>query len=220
MVQAFWNFICQGRIVGNLYKEVLLVEIMKIRWGLVILVIVIVGYAIIALNDTEVDEISPLENNQLDNSLNVQDKMEVSDFIKNETVMDEFKKDMDLMQNKTVEMEDQMPSQTQIVFIGDFQRAIHDVEGKALLIETPNGKILRFEDFETLNGPQLKIYLSVDKRASDFVDLGDIKATKGNINYEVPSDVDVSKYNHVLVWCKPFGVLFSYAELKSLSLPY
>src|SRR3989338_9845952 len=100
MVQAFWNFICQGRIVGNLYKEVLLVEIMKIRWGLVILVIVIVGYAIIALNDTEVDEISPLENNQLDNSLNVQDKMEVSDFIKNETVMDEFKKDMDLLHHE------------------------------------------------------------------------------------------------------------------------
>ena len=90
---------------------------------------------------------------------------------------------------------------------------MHEVEGKAILIETDGEKILRFEDFDTINGPDLRIYLSSDLGDDDFVELGKIKATKGNVNYEVPGDVDISKYKYVLVWCKPFKVLFSYAEL-------
>ena len=48
----------------------------------------------------------------------------------------------------------------------------------------------------------------------DFIDLGKIKATKGNVNYDIPEGVDTDKYNKVLVWCVPFGVIFSYSELK------
>jgi len=49
----------------------------------------------------------------------------------------------------------------------------------------------------------------------DFINLGEIKATKGDVNYDVDSSIDISQYNHVLVWCRAFKVLFSYAELKS-----
>lgn len=73
--------------------------------------------------------------------------------------------------------------------------------------------IVRFEDFQTDNGPQLRIYLSADLGADDFIDLDPIKATKGNVNYTVAAGTDTDKYRNVLVWCKPFGVLFSYAEL-------
>lgn len=82
-----------------------------------------------------------------------------------------------------------------------------------MLIEDDNKKIVRFEDFETINGPDLHIYLSADLEANDYVDLGQIKATKGNVNYDVPVGADTLKYNKVLVWCEPFEVLFSYAEL-------
>jgi hypothetical protein len=54
--------------------------------------------------------------------------------------------------------------------------------------------------------------LATDRSASDYIDLGKIKATKGNVNYGIPSDVDLEKYDTVLVWCVPFEVLFSYAE--------
>lgn len=74
-------------------------------------------------------------------------------------------------------------------------------------------QILRFEDFETVNGPNLHIYLATNLQADDFIDLGEIKATKGSVNYTLPSDVDLVKYNKVLVWCVPFKVLFSYADL-------
>jgi hypothetical protein len=74
-------------------------------------------------------------------------------------------------------------------------------------------KVLRFEDFETVNGPNLHIYLSSDLEGKDFVDLGEIKATKGNVNYDLPEGVDLDRYDKVLVWCVPFKVLFSYGEL-------
>lgn len=89
----------------------------------------------------------------------------------------------------------------------------HDVAGKALLIQSGDQKIIRFENLDTINGPDLRIYLSAGLNADDFVDLGPIRATRGNVNYPVPPDTDTSKYRNVLIWCRAFGVLFSYAVL-------
>ena len=94
-----------------------------------------------------------------------------------------------------------------------FQASAHDVSGKALLIEAEGKKVLRFEDFETINGPDLRIYLATDREATDIIDLGEIKATKGDVNYDIPEGTDIGKYRYVLVWCRAFSVLFSYAEL-------
>lgn len=91
----------------------------------------------------------------------------------------------------------------------------HDVRGLVKLIrESESGDYIRFEDFETVNGPDLYIYLATDISASDYVDLGRIKATKGNVNYDIPDGTDLEKYDTVLVWCDAFSVLFSYAELN------
>ncbi len=111
-------------------------------------------------------------------------------------------------------MEEVMPSGPKITAQGSFMARAHEVAGRALLIEADATRTLRFEDFETINGPNLHIYLASDLSSDDFVDLGPIRATKGNVNYELSSDIDTSRYNKVLVWCVPFGVLFSYAELK------
>jgi len=103
---------------------------------------------------------------------------------------------------------------SRIIAQANFVPKAHDVKGKALLIEENNQYTLRFEDFETINGPDVNIYLASDLNNKDIVDLGDIKATKGNVNYAIPAGTDLTKYNKVLVWCKAFAVLFSYAELK------
>lgn len=126
----------------------------------------------------------------------------------------EFDAAMENMKDKVVEMDDDMDSKANLIAEGDFKEKAHHVEGKALLIDDNGKKIVRFEDFDTLNGPALYIYLSSDLGDDDFVDLGPIKATKGNVNYEVPAGTNTDKYNKVLVWCRPFRVLFSYAELK------
>jgi hypothetical protein len=101
-----------------------------------------------------------------------------------------------------------------VVAQGNFTPKAHDVKGKAVLIKEGDNYTVRFEDFETINGPDVNIYLASDLSNKDIVDLGDIKATKGNVNYSVPAGTDTTKYNKVLVWCKAFSVLFSYAELK------
>lgn len=101
-----------------------------------------------------------------------------------------------------------------VLATADFIPKAHDVEGRAQLIKIGDEYTVRFEDFKTINGPDVQIYLATDTSADDFVDLGDIKATDGNVNYVVPAGTDVQKYDTVLVWCKAFSVLFSYAELQ------
>ena len=86
------------------------------------------------------------------------------------------------------------------------------MKGSAILIETAQKTI---ENFETVNGPDVRIYLSADLQANDFVELGKIRATRGSANYDVPAGTDTRKYNKLLVWCEDFSVLFSYAELRS-----
>jgi hypothetical protein len=43
------------------------------------------------------------------------------------------------------------------------------------------------------------VYLSTDKQASDFVELGRFKANIGNQKYEIPEGTDLSKYGTVLI---------------------
>lgn len=90
----------------------------------------------------------------------------------------------------------------------------HPASGIVKVLPTTSGTIVRYEDLETLNGPNLHIYLTKDLDAEEYVDLGPIKGTRGNINYEVPDDVDISEYRYVMHWCVPFGVLFNYAEIN------
>jgi hypothetical protein len=93
---------------------------------------------------------------------------------------------------------------------------IHNAEGMAREISLENGKqFIRFENFKVTNGPDLFVYLATDKSASDFVDIGRLKANNGNQNYEVPEGTDLTKYDAVLIWCKAFSVLFGSADLKS-----
>lgn len=92
---------------------------------------------------------------------------------------------------------------------------IHNVEGQAIVIQLGDGSsILRVEDFRSTNGPDLYVYLSTDKGASDFVSLGRLKGNVGNQNYEIPEGTDLSRYDTVLIWCQAFSVLFGNAELK------
>ena len=92
----------------------------------------------------------------------------------------------------------------------------HNAEGVAKLIQVGDGtNILRLENLKVTNGPDLYVYLSADKTASDFVSLGRLKGNMGNQNYEIPNGTDLTKYNNVLIWCRAFSVLFGSAQLLS-----
>lgn len=91
----------------------------------------------------------------------------------------------------------------------------HPASGTARLVEAGGQTYVRYENFKTLNGPDLYVYLAKDLDAKEFVDLGRVRATEGNVNYEVPAGVDASSYRYVLIWCKAFGVLFNSADLRA-----
>jgi hypothetical protein len=104
--------------------------------------------------------------------------------------------------------------------IGNFigvNDGIHNAEGlaKVIVLDDEGNSILRLENFRATNGPDLHVYLSTDKSASDFVSLGRLKGNIGNQNYEIPEGTELSKYDTVLMWCRAFSVLFGSAELKA-----
>jgi hypothetical protein len=93
----------------------------------------------------------------------------------------------------------------------------HFGEGTARLIETAPGLFsVRLEDFAVRNGPDLYVYLSPDagRYPEGSIELGRLKADRGNQNYEVPANTDMSKVESVVIWCKQFSVLFATAELS------
>ena len=101
------------------------------------------------------------------------------------------------------------------VGVGD---GIHNAEGMAKVIPLQNGSnILRLENLRVTNGPDLYVYLATDKSALDFVSLGKLKANNGNQNYNIPSEIDLAKYDTLLIWCRPFFVLFGSADLAVTS---
>lgn len=89
----------------------------------------------------------------------------------------------------------------------------HPASGTVRVVETDGKKYVRYENFKTINGPDIYVYLAKDLGAKEFVNLGRVRATEGNINYEIPAEVNISDYLYVLTWCEAFGVLFNSAKL-------
>jgi len=109
------------------------------------------------------------------------------------------------------------------VAMGDFIGRSHPGSGQALVLtDGSDQRFLRFEQFETDNGPDLNVYLAAGVSADgdagrfddDFIDLGDLKGNIGAQNYEIPVGVDLDTYDTVVVWCVRFGVAFTAADLS------
>ena len=114
------------------------------------------------------------------------------------------------------------PRETRVVAEGMFQSLEHQTTGSATIVELPDGRLfLRFEDLETSNGPDLRVYLSEIPASDDwhaygerFIDLGALKGNLGNQNYEIPADTDLSRFESAVIWCRRFTVGFGVAGLS------
>ena len=110
---------------------------------------------------------------------------------------------------------------------GDFHGLAHETKGVATVHQLADGKrLLRLTNFETSNGPDVHVYLVAAEVTKDdatvkeagFIDLGSLKGNKGDQNYAVPAEADLSKYKSVSIWCARFGVNFGAATLGSQDL--
>ena len=146
-------------------------------------------------------------------------KMQMMEEEKKMQMMEEEKKMQMMEEEKKMQMMEDKEMIVPVSYSGNFigvGDGIHDAQGDTYTIPLEDGSnVLRLENFQSTNGPDLYVYLSTDDNASEFVNLGELKANKGNQNYEIPDNTDLDKYNKVLIWCKAFGVLFGSAELSS-----
>jgi len=108
---------------------------------------------------------------------------------------------------------------------GSFRDAdrFHTGSGVAKIFRAPDGSfLLRLEDFRVTNGPDLRVILSPhpnpegrgDVTAEGYVEVGKLKGNVGNQNYPIPAEADISALNSVVIYCKPFHVIFSVAPLE------
>ncbi|MER5644817.1 DM13 domain-containing protein [Streptosporangium sp. NPDC002524] len=112
-----------------------------------------------------------------------------------------------------------------VLATGTFVSHEHQTEGRARVLELPDGsRVLRIEDLDTSDGPDLRVWLSdqpVKKGNAgwfnlddgEHLELGELKGNKGNANYAVPAGADLGSLRSVTIWCKRFGVSFGAAAL-------
>ncbi|RAX46074.1 electron transporter [Arthrobacter sp. AQ5-06] len=101
----------------------------------------------------------------------------------------------------------------------------HTTTGTVRIVQQPDGaRLLTLENLDTSNGPDVHVWLSAahvvegtagwfTADSADYYDLGLIKGNQGNQVYQIPADVDLSKYPSVDLWCVQFSVSFGAAEL-------
>jgi hypothetical protein len=117
------------------------------------------------------------------------------------------------------------PPKPQLVELasGDFEDAEHDTSGSARVIELADGsRFVRLEDLASSDGPDLHVWVTDQPSGGEwgsyddgrYVHLGELKATHGNQNYEIPDDADLDGLVSVVIWCDRFNVAFGTAPVK------
>jgi hypothetical protein len=96
---------------------------------------------------------------------------------------------------------------------GEFVGLGHEAKGKAEIISVGTITFLRFENFEVTNGPDLHVYMTINGNATTGIDLGKLKGSIGDQNYELHG-VDTKTYDTVVIYSQPFHVYFAEAKLS------
>jgi len=106
---------------------------------------------------------------------------------------------------------------------GKFHGVAHPTRGTATVYQLPGaGRVLRLTQFQTSNGPDVRVFLIKAADASDevavtksgYVEVGQLKGSRGDQNYPLPPGLKLSQFHAVTIWCKRFRVNFATAPLK------
>ena len=108
-------------------------------------------------------------------------------------------------------------SSLSLVSAGTFVNEVHSVSGKVSLYTNPatGQRYLSFENFTSDSGPELHVYLAEDRSLTNYIDVGRL-TNVGTFYYEIPAGSKANQQT-VLIWCRPFSVLFGSAQLKLAS---
>ncbi len=177
------------------------------------------------LSDTKTED---LQNKIAELKESMDDGTNLGEQIKDEDTMNKFMEAMAEMEDQEMsEVISEIDAIPIVLSQGAFATVAHEGTGKVRVIdlgEASTSIIVRLENLDVLNGPDLRVLLTkssdVEKAGhlGDYIELGKLKGNKGNQNYAVPADVDVSEYNSVVIYCDPFKVVFNSANLEANTL--
>jgi hypothetical protein len=112
-----------------------------------------------------------------------------------------------------------------LVLQGQFRSIAHETAGTASVHDLGGRRVLRLTGFSTSNGPDVRVFLVAASDAPDnetvkragYVELGKLKGTQGDQNYDIPAGLDLAKYRAATIWCHRFSVNFGTAPLTPAS---
>jgi len=98
----------------------------------------------------------------------------------------------------------------------------HKGEGTATVYRVGGDLALRLEAFKVTNGPDLRVILTkhaAPRTRADvmqgYLELGRLKGNIGSQNYPLPKDTSLTVYRSVVIYCRPFHVVFATAPLRT-----
>lgn len=142
----------------------------------------------------------------------------------NKTVNESFPAATSLVSSSATKVTDKPMAMESAIASGTFRSVAHETKGTATIHKLADGRrVLRLTDFMTSNGPDVRVLLVAASDAADSetvksagsIELAPLKGNVGDQNYDIPADVDLTKYRACTIWCNRFGVNFGTAALKS-----
>ena len=179
------------------------------------------------INNEVNEELSPELEQAVEDAIE-EFKGNLADQLPDETMMEAFKEEMgSLEEGVEVTLVEEMPV-TDFPFVlsnGSFIDVAHKGSGEVKAIRTGMGNdetIVRLIDLDVSNGPDLRVLLSKERDImtsgdlGEYIELGKLKGNRGTQNYFVPSNIidEFDEYQSVVIYCKPFHVVFNSANLN------
>ena len=127
------------------------------------------------------------------------------------------------------DLENNVPTETIIDSTDDLEGEVASLEGsfasvspytvsgttEIFYLSPSDSYSLVMSEFNSSNGPDLRVYLAEGTGLGNSVSLGALSSTNGTLRYDFPSSQFDPLYNYVIIWCEDFSVSFGRSFLSA-----
>jgi len=99
----------------------------------------------------------------------------------------------------------------------NFQRVDYDVQGSYSIIDNGNEKLLRIENLDIANGPDLHFVFSNTNQAwnnNSYESIAALPGNQGSYNILIPDGLNPDDYKYLLIHCVQFSHTFASADIS------
>jgi hypothetical protein len=99
---------------------------------------------------------------------------------------------------------------------GDFEKVDYSVQGGFEIYKKDGKNILRINNLDILNGPDLHFVFSNEKSSftKNYEIIKELPANKGSYNVEIPENLNPDNFQYLLIHCVRFRHTFAGANIQ------